>query len=57
MSADTRYYVQIIKPLYKWVEIYAITSDHAVEQANRMPNVIGVNDVKHWSEYEEGNEC
>ena len=57
MSADTRYYVRIIKPVYKWVEIYAITADHAVEQAKRMPNVIGVKSVKHWSEFEEVDGC
>jgi len=57
MSADTRYYVRIIKPVYKWVEIYAITEDHAVEQAERMPNVIGVKSVKHWTEFEEVDGC
>ena len=57
MSADTRYYVRIIKPVYKWVEIYAITSGEAEEQAKRMSNVIGVKNVKHWTEFEEVDGC
>lgn len=57
MGADTRYYVQVIKPTYEWVEIIALTSEEAKEKARQLPDVDGVRDVKHWSYFEEVGGC
>ena len=57
MSARTRYYVRIMKPVYMWVEVNAITKDEAREEASKMKEVISVIDVKHWTEFEEVDGC
>ena len=57
MGANTRYYVQIIKPVYEGIEISALTSEEAKEKARQLPDVEGVKDVKHWSYFEEVDGC
>ena len=57
MGADTRYYVQIVKPVYEWVEINALTEIEAAEKASYLPDVISIKDVKHWSYFEEIGGC
>lgn len=57
MGADTRYYVQVVKPTYEWVEINALTKFEAAEKASYLPDVISIKSVKHWSEFEEVDGC
>ena len=57
MGADTIYYVQVVKPIYEWIEISAITEIEAAEKASYLPDVISIKAVKHWSYFEEGDGC
>jgi hypothetical protein len=57
MGANTRYYVQVVKPTYEWVEVSAVTELEAVEIASNLPDVIKIKSVKHWSYFEEGDGC
>lgn len=57
MGADTRYYVQVVKPIYEWVEVSALTELDAAEIASNLPDVISIKDVKHWSYFEEVDRC
>ncbi len=57
MGADTRYYVQVRKPVYEWVEIIALSSEEAKEKARQLPDVDGIRDVKHWSYFEGEDKC
>jgi len=57
MGANTRYYVQVVKPAYEWVEVSALTESEAAEKASNLPDVINIKDVRHWSYFEETDGC
>jgi hypothetical protein len=54
MSAKTTWYVKVLIPTEKWVDVQAVTSDEArIEARIDYPETFMVLQVKHWKEMEE----
>lgn len=50
MSANTTWYVRVLKAHEETVEVSAVTMAEAMAEASSLPGVITVQQVRHWSE-------
>jgi hypothetical protein len=52
MGARTRWFATVGVVELKTIEIYAVTSSEAEQEASNIPGVVYVKEVKHWTEVE-----
>lgn len=52
MGAETTYYVYVVKKQMDWVKVQAVTSEEALAEAEKLPDVMMAMKVKHHFEYE-----
>ena len=52
MSAETTFYVKIVRGRAEWVPVSALTPGDAKDKALSLHGVISVRDAMHWTEFE-----
>ena len=55
MGAETTYYAKVLRAVTseEWVQVSAVTGTEAGEKALLAPGVVRVDEVLHWSDYED----